>query len=161
MWLAQDSRPGPTVPVGRVNGGTSCLQALWSRAETTAKPVAARQDSPWLLPAASAAAATTTAAAESYGRRPSLMANWKWQPAPSAETSPQWSDLSLSGLAVSSPPPQAYATRFAAGYRGGFQAAAQRRRCSSSRRDTGSEGSEIVILDSPDESIDYPEDPDS
>jgi hypothetical protein len=68
-WLAQDGRPGPTVPLGRPTSGPSSLLALWSRADTTTnQPAPAAEKrvdaaTPWLTPAVASADASRQSAA--------------------------------------------------------------------------------------------------
>jgi hypothetical protein len=75
------------------------------------------------------------------------MANWSWQPpSPSSGV-----DISVAELSLMSPPPPSYAAWLA----GNSAERSVRRRGS---QETCSESSEIMILDTPDENIDFPDD---
>jgi hypothetical protein len=72
------------------------------------------------------------------------MANWSWQP----PSSPSGVDISVAELALMSPPPTPSYAAWLAGNSGA-------RRIS---HENCSESSEIMILDTPDENIDFPDD---
>jgi hypothetical protein len=175
-------------PFNRPVTGPTSLLALWSTAkpvsaaapplgvsrtspERSAQPpaVESRDSSRWLLsPAAAVQAPSAAAAVESSVRSlwlpqaasgsaaaapANLMANWSWQP----PSSPSGVDISVAELALMSPPPPPPSySAWLAGNNGERSVLPGRGRRSS--RETCSESSEIMILDTPDENIDFPDD---
>jgi hypothetical protein len=75
------------------------------------------------------------------------MANWSWQP-----PSPSGVDITVAELSLMSPPPPP--PSYAAWLAGNSGERSVRR----SSHETCSESSEIMILDTPDENIDFPDD---
>ena len=171
-------------PFSRPVTGPTSLLALWSSAKpvsaASAPPLGVSRSSPersaqlpavesrdssrWLLsPAATVQAPPAAAVVEPSVRSlwlpqvaggsaaaagpANLMANWSWQPpSPSSGV-----DISVAELSLMSPPPPSYAAWLA----GNSAERSVRRRGS---QETCSESSEIMILDTPDENIDFPDD---
>jgi hypothetical protein len=170
-------------PFSRPVTGPTSLLALWSSAKpvsasalplgvTRASPersaqlpaVESRDNSMWLLSQAATVQAPSAAAAVRSLWLPqaavgsaaaagpaNLMANWSWQP----PSSPSGVDISVAELSLMSPPPPppSYAA-WLAGNSGERSVRPARR----SSHETCSESSEIIILDTPDENIDFPDD---
>jgi len=170
-------------PFNRPVTGPTSLLALWSTAkpvsasapplgvsraspERSAQPpaVESRDSSRWLLSPAAAVQAPSAAAVEPSVRRSlwlpqaaggaaaaagpaNLMANWSWQP-----PSPSGVDITVAELSLMSPPPPP--PSYAAWLAGNSGERSVRR----SSHETCSESSEIMILDTPDENIDFPDD---
>ena len=117
----------------------------------------------WLSPApapkpTATAAAIKSAVAAAAGGPINLMANWSWQPKSHSSL-----DLAVAGLSLANQTSPLHQEWLARPYTGGSGWATETaplpplKRCSS-RYNSGSEGSEIMILDAPDENIDFPED---
>jgi hypothetical protein len=167
-------------PFNRPVTGPTSLLALWSTAKpvsTSATPlgvsraspersaqlpaVESRDSSRWLLSPAATVQAPPAAAVRSLwlpqaaggsaaAEGPAnLMANWSWQP-----PSPSAVGISVTELSLMSPPPPPSYAAWLAGNSGERSVRPARR----SSHETCSESSEIMILDTPDENIDFPDD---
>jgi hypothetical protein len=167
-------------PFSRPVTGPTSLLALWSSTkpvsasapplgvsraspERSAQPpaVESRDSSRWLLSPAAAVQAPSAAAVEPSVRSmwlpqaagssaaaagpANLMANWSWQP----PSSPSGVEISVAELALMSPPQTPSYAAWLAG---------NRERGRRSSHEICSESSEIMILDTPDENIDFPDD---
>ena len=141
-----------------------------NQASATSSPTVGTRDTAAALWLAPAAAATSAVERIPYN----LMANWSWQqPESIPRCSSQFSssNLDLAGLTLADQQPATlpalHQDWLASSQRDSVasscsrvsEPAAPRRRCSS-RFASGSEGSEIMILDAADENIDFPEDHD-
>ena len=141
-----------------------------NQASATSSPTVGTRDTAAALWLAPAAAATSAVERIPYN----LMANWSWQQPesiPRCSSQLSSSNLDLAGLTLADQQPATlpalHQDWLASSQRDSVasscsrvsEPAAPRRRCSS-RFASGSEGSEIMILDAADENIDFPEDHD-